>query len=493
MVKKEKKQRELLPEEKKKRKKKIRNLILIAVLVIVILFLALSCGRNEGGVLMVETTRPITGSVEETVSTSGTVQSENIKVYFAPVSGKIAGIHIEAGSVAEAGTLLISYDMSDMEKRLQQAKLQYTAGNSSYNGSMAGSREAQAKLDEAVNNLAVLNQQIADSEAYTKKLREELENNQTSTANALAAENMNLQKKLIELQRDPVANENEIIQIQLALQTNQYASQVAGSSQKQLDLQKQIAAEEEKQAACREYKAEMEAQKQQAEAEMLDSYQKTNLSATEELNAISYEQAQADYDTALSGITAQFTGVVTDVSVVEGAGITEGMQLLTLADSENIKVVISVTKFDLAKLSMGQKADVTINGRVYEGTISKINRMATENLSGTATVGAEIHIENPDDNIYLGLDAKVEIHTHKAENVLLIPVEALNADKDGDFVYVAENGFVVKKPIVSGISSTEYIEVKEGLDETDNVITISYSGMAIEEGMPVYAVQPEGE
>lgn len=91
LVKKEKKQRELLPEEKKKRKKKIRNLILIAVLVIVILFLALSCGRNEGGVLMVETTRPITGSVEETVSTSGTVQSENIKVYFAPVSGKIAG------------------------------------------------------------------------------------------------------------------------------------------------------------------------------------------------------------------------------------------------------------------------------------------------------------------------------------------------------------------------------------------------------------------
>ncbi len=492
-MKKEKKQRELLPEEKKRRKKKIRNLILAAVLVLVILFLALSCGRNEGGVLMAETVSPIIGNVEESISTSGTVQSENIKVYFAPVSGKIAGIHIEAGSVAEAGTLLVSYDMADMEQMLLQAKLQYTAGSSSYNGSMAGSREAQAKLDEAVNNLAVLNQQIADSEAYTKTLREELENNQTSTANALAAENMNLQKKLIELQRDPVANENEIIQIQLALQTNQYASQVSGSSQKQLDLQKRIAAEEEKQAACREYKAEMEAQKQQAEAQILDSYQKTNLSATEELNAISYGQAQADFDTAQAGIMAQFTGIVTEIGVVEGANVTEGMQLLTLADSENIKVVISVTKYDLAKLSTGQKADITINGRVYEGTISKINRMATENMSGTATVGAEIHVENPDDNIVLGLDAKVEIHTQEAKNVLLIPVEALNADKEGDFVYVAENGFVVKKPIVTGISSTEYIEVKEGLCETDNVITISYSGMAIEEGLPVYAVQQSGE
>ncbi|MGN1146890.1 MAG: efflux RND transporter periplasmic adaptor subunit [Lachnospiraceae bacterium] len=484
-MKKEKK--ELTPTEKKRRKKRIRNIILVIVLVIVIVFGALACSGSKNTAAVVTTVHPVIGSVEENVSISGTVESEETKVYFAPVSGKIAEIHIEAGDVVEEGDLLIAYDMQAMEEALEQAGLQYTAANSSYNGSLAGSRDAQTRLNEANTNLPILEQQIKDSKAYIKALQEKLATVQTDTANALAAENMNLQKKLIELQKDPVANEDAITEVQMAMQTNQYVSQIAGTSEAQTDLQKKIEEEEERLAGYQEYKAEMEAQKQQAEAEILDSYQKENLDATEQMNSLSYESAKEDYDTAQMGITALFTGIVTEISAVEGMTVTEGMQLLTLANSEQIKVSFSVTKYDLAKLAVGQKAEVTINGKVYDGTITKINRMATVNASGTAAVNAEIHIENPDDNIYLGLDAKIEIHTSKVENALLIPIEALNADKNGDFVYVEENGFVVRKSIVTGISSAEYIEVKEGLSEMDYVITTSLTG-GVEEGMAVYSM-----
>ena len=66
----------------------------------------------------------------------------------------------------------------------------------------------------------------------------------------------------------------------------------------------------------------------------------------------------------------------------------------------------------------------------------------------------------------------------------MIPVAALNADKNGDFVYIIENGIVVRKDVVTGISSTEFIEVKEGLNESDKVILSSLTGM-LEEGMVV--------
>lgn len=483
-----KEKRELTPTEKKRRKKRIRNIILVIVLVIVIAFVALSCSGSKNTAAVVTTVHPIIGSVEENVSTSGTVESEETRVYFAPVSGKLAEIQVEAGDVVEEGALLIAYDMEAMEEALEQAGLQYTAANSSYNGSLADSRDAQAKLNEANTNLPILEQQIKDSKSYIKSLQEKLGTVQTDTANALAAENMNLQKKLIELQKDPVTNADAITEVQMAMQTNQYVSQIAGTSEAQTSLQKEIEAEEERLAGYQEYKAEMEAQKQQAEAVILNSYQKENLSATEQMNSLSYESVKEDYDTAQRGITAQFTGIVTEIGAVEGMTVTEGMQLLTLANSEQIKVSFSITKYDLAKLAIGQKAEVTINGRVYEGTITKINRMATVNASGTAAVGAEIHIENPDDNIYLGLDAKIEIHTNKVENALLIPIEALNADKNGDFVYVEENGFVVRKSIVTGISSAEYIEVKEGLSETDNVIAATLTGVGVEEGMAVYSM-----
>lgn len=482
-----KEKRVLTQAEKKRRKKIIRNLIILAILVVVIGFCALACSSASGTTINpVTTIQPQIGNVEEMVSTNGTVESEETKVYFAPVSGRLSEVCVQPGEVVQAGDLLIAYDMEQMAESLKQAELQYAAGSSSYNGSLAGSKDAQTKLNEANINIPVLEQQIKDEEACIKQLSDRLTTIKTDTANSLAAENMNLQKQLIELQKDPVGNADAITNVQLAMQTNQYLSTIAGTSGAQADLQKAIETEQEKLAGYQEYLAEMENQQKQAEAEILNSYQKENLSATEQMNLLTYENVLADYNTAQAGITAEFEGIVTEVGAIEGMTVGEGTQLLTLENSNEICIVFSVTKYDLARIAIGQKADITISGNVYEGTITRIDRMATMSDSGNAAVGAGIHLENPDENVYLGLDAKIEIHAGVAENALLIPVSALNADKAGDFVFVEENGLAVRKDIVTGISSTEYIEVKEGLSETDKVIVSS--ALALEEGMAVYGM-----
>ena len=90
---------------------------------------------------------------------------------------------------------------------------------------------------------------------------------------------------------------------------------------------------------------------------------------------------------------------------------------------------IEVTKYDLPKIEIGQKVDVTIAGKEYEGEVSKINKVAAANSQGTPVVGAEVHIKNPDEDIFLGVEAKLVIHTASAENVLTVPVEIVNADK----------------------------------------------------------------
>lgn len=486
-----KEKRELTLAEKKRRGKKIRKWVVLALLAVIVVFIIFFRQGGESGQNMVLAERPVRGDIEEEVSLSGTVESEEVKVYFAPASGRIADVFASAGEEVAAGDLLIGYDMESMQEALDEARLQYMAGNSSYNGTLYNDRDAQAKLNEAETNLAVLEQQIKDAESYVKQLNKQLTNIQTGNADKLAVENLNLQKQLILLQKDPLKNEDAIVQVQIALQANQYATQSLGNSDAEKTLREGIEAEEERIAALREDKAEMEAQKQQAEAALVGRYQKENLSATEELNLLAYEKIQADFAAAQSGITADFNGIVMEIGVVAGAAVPEGTQLLTLADSEKIKVVVHITRYDLEKIEVGQQADVTINGSVYEGSVAKIDRMATVNASGNATVRAEIHIENPDDKIYLGLEAKAVIHTDSAKGALLIPLEALNADRNGDFVYIEENGMAVRRPVVTGISSDEYIEIKEGLSETDNVITASYSGAGIEEGMQVYVLTQE--
>ncbi len=97
--------------------------------------------------------------------------------------------------------------------------------------------------------------------------------------------------------------------------------------------------------------------------------------------------------------------------------------------------------------------------------------MATTNSAGAAVINAEIHIDNPDDNIYLGVEAKVKIKVGSASSVVLVPVECINTDKDGAFCYVIENGLVVKKSVTTGLSSDELIEIKEGIKEGEEVVS----------------------
>ena len=133
--------------------------------------------------------------------------------------------------------------------------------------------------------------------------------------------------------------------------------------------------------------------------------------------------------------------------------------------------------------------DIDIAGRKYEGELTKIDGMATNNASGAAVVGAEISITNPDDAIYLGVEAKVELHTASVSQAVVIPLEAVNADKDGDFVYIVENGVVAKKRITTGISSDEYTQITDGISAGDQVITVT--DMDLTEGMAVAAVPQE--
>ncbi|MBQ7775199.1 MAG: efflux RND transporter periplasmic adaptor subunit [Lachnospiraceae bacterium] len=469
---------------KKKKGKKI-VFIIIAVLIVLIILGLWACGKAASSAVsnIVETTQPETGTIEEIVSLSGVVESEEVKTYFAPVNGELLEVSVEAGDMVKAGDMLVTYNMDEMSEILEQARLQYTSGNNTYNDSMADSTDAQKKLKEANTRLAQLEKLIKEQKAYVKAMHEQLSNVQTERADAFADKDLEMQKTMIELQKDPIKNANAISQLQLAMQDNQYASQKVASTEDLIEYQKSIEAEEEKLAEYEKEKAEMEAQKQSAEMGTLTEYQKDNLSVSEQLNLMTYENAQEDYALAEQGIAADFDGIVTSVSAIDGMPVAENTQLVTVANSNEVRVNFYVSKYDLARIAIGQKADIEISGNTYTGSITKINKMAETTATGNAQVGAQIHIDNPDDQIYIGLDAKIKIYANKAENVLLIPVSVLNADKEGDFVYVEENGVAVRKDVVTGISTTEQIEVKEGLSASDKVIV---SGLLpLEEGMTV--------
>ena len=153
------------------------------------------------------------------------------------------------------------------------------------------------------------------------------------------------------------------------------------------------------------------------------------------------------------GIQAEFNGVVTDTKVVEGSAAAQGQEMFTVQNLDDVSVNLSVSKYDYDKLAQGQKAEITLGDSAYKGTVARISRVATPNEKGAATISVRVDIDNPDDNIFLGVDAKAVIHAKEAKDVVTVPVEAVNIGKDGSFCYVVEDGVITRKNVTTGISS----------------------------------------
>lgn len=236
----------------------------------------------------------------------------------------------------------------------------------------------------------------------------------------------------------------------------------------------------------KEYRSEMKSQQSSAEAGKMTAGARQELEAENQTKEIEAADSLESLESAAGGISAEFDGVVTEVNAVEGGSVAAGSQLLKLESTQDVMVKISVTKYDLDKIALGQKARVTIGSREYEGEVAKINMKAETNNSGAAVVGTEIKIVNPDSEVILGVEAKVVISTAQESNAVLVPVTAVNVDMEGEFVYVVENNILVKKPVTTGISTDTMVQITEGLSGGEQVVTDVTATLT--EGMTVAAM-----
>ena len=216
--------------------------------------------------------------------------------------------------------------------------------------------------------------------------------------------------------------------------------------------------------------------------------EKEKMEITNNLSELDQMSAQELVEAAKKGIKADFNGVITKVSVVEGGTTALGTELFTLQNTDKINVNVNVSKYDYDKLKEGQSADITLAGKTYEGEVTSISHVATQNEKGASLISADVRIKNPDDDIFLGVDAKVTIHAEEADDVVVLPSEVVNIGKDVSFCYVIENGVITRRDITTGISSDDYVEVTEGIKEGDEVIRDLGS---LEEGMQAEATLSE--
>jgi HlyD family secretion protein len=226
-------------------------------------------------------------------------------------------------------------------------------------------------------------------------------------------------------------------------------------------------------------------------------------------------------------VYAPMNGVVTSLPKEEGEMVIGAMSfnptvLMTVADLSIMEAEVMVDETDIRNLEVGQKAvvmvdaleDLEIEGEITEIGASAIVR-GTDTSQAQAQLGAntgnqpkdfkvKIVLKDPPPNLRPGLNAAADITTATREGVLAVPIQAVvvrEVDEEGkvidagmgdgdndddnpsgarrrgeekDGVFVIEDRTALFTPVKTGIMGDTDIEILEGLEESQEIVTGSY-------------------
>ncbi|MFR7671475.1 MAG: efflux RND transporter periplasmic adaptor subunit [Collinsella sp.] len=175
--------------------------------------------------------------------------------------------------------------------------------------------------------------------------------------------------------------------------------------------------------------------------------------ASADTNAVSAAQrslasAQANLDQANAKaasrtVTAPSSGSIVELNAKVGATVTGGMimgesdtsggkQCMQIADMSKMKVTVQVGEKDIAKIAVGQSANVTYPAFpdiVSQGTVTAIASVANSDAAnsggGSVTFNVDILIEAPDARLKPGMTAEVSVVTEQLDDVVMVPTMAL--------------------------------------------------------------------
>lgn len=185
-----------------------------------------------------------------------------------------------------------------------------------------------------------------------------------------------------------------------------------------------------------------------------DANANANAVSTAQRNLASAQAAleQATAKAAERTVKAPSSGSIVELNAKVGATVTGGMimgesdtsggkQCMQIADLSKMKVTVQVGEKDIAKIAVGQSANVTYPAFpdiVSQGTVTAIASVANSdaaNGGGSVTFNVDILIEAPDARLKQGMTAEVSVVTEQLDDVVMVPTMALMTE-DGEHYYV---------------------------------------------------------
>lgn len=212
---------------------------------------------------------------------------------------------------------------------------------------------------------------------------------------------------------------------------------------------------------------------------------KNNVSSLEEQLKAANEQTQVAVEQLkTANVYSDVTGIADEVNIRVGETFqgmsSTGQPQIKIVNTSSLKVVVNIAENYITKLRKGAAVVATMPdvNKSYNSTLSYIGQSI-----GLNTIGFVAEAKLPRDPLLKpNQSAVVKILDYSAPNAIVIPVNTIQTDENGKYVFVlqkAPNGTSTakKKPVVMGEVFGEMAEIKGGLNVGEQLITEGYQSI----------------
>jgi HlyD family secretion protein len=465
--------------------------ILIVLGVLLVLFICAST-LNGGNKKEEKTEYTVTkGSIVSTINSTGTLSGKETRNLTFVSPGLVERIYVESGDKLKKDDPIASLDRRPFEAQLKiaQGDLQATNANLAKvkDRSQVTLQEKNLeilKIDkELAENQYSRNIQLADNTLERASLQLEMaetnlyyaEDEEASGTISVSDASVALQSLAGPESEDLAEAQRDLTYIQL--DKNLEMQQIL-NNQAEIDYHStRLNTENTKDTI----ETSLDKLHKQMEIAQIQLGQIQNMNQ-QDINAMSGQLSRAQggveiarYNLEKATIFAPFDGVVLNIPFKEGEQFAPSgpTSSILFADLSTWKVVVNVNELDIGQISLDQKAIVEIDGLFgteFEGKVAKIN-YGPSGIEGLVSYKVEVEFEKPEDKIiYLGMTASVDFITEEKQDILTLPLVAIQSKGDKKFVNLKKDGKVVEQEVEIGLQGENSVEVVKGLSEGDVVV-----------------------
>ncbi len=421
-----------------------KKVILIVVLAAVVALIGVSLSRakeaaKEKLTPQVQVSALKKTSLQDSISLSGTVQSDNSSNVYTTLTLPVKEVKVKVGDTVKAGQTLAVLDSDSLSQDVQSA--QYST--------KYAQESARLSLDKAKSDYE----------------------------NALELYNSNQNSDIVNAKAAATSAQLDLSNQQKSYDYNKYLYDSGELSKMALNQEqsKLTAAQNAYSKAVSTQKSAENAAQQNLKT-LKNNYDLAQAKYNDKSQEISLEKQQQNLKDSV--ITAPVDGTVTVVNATVGAPAS-GV-LFTLEDTNRLIVNTEIKEYDVDQVTVGKKVIIKTDATgstELSGEVTRVSPSATTATQGTnnVTFAAEVKVDSSNPSLKIGMKARMNIVLSEKSDIYAVPYDAVLHKDDGSAYVLAA--------VKSGDAyKAKAIPVQTGLE---NDISIEISGDGISDGVQI--------